>query len=275
MAPCVQRRGKPTEFPRLNNSRVTHYISIREDITERIRLEQTREDIERMMRRDLKTPLNAIIGYPQLLLRSNLTERQRIFVQNFKDAGDTMLTIVNNYLDLSRIESGTYHVTPQTSDALELLDQVRIDLEASAAEKQVQPLMLVNQRLSADVESVTIKGERALCYSIFSNLITNAIEASPTLGTVLIEVTAVDDGVETRITNRGKVPEAIQDRFFEKYVSFSKEKGTGLGTYAARLTVEAQGGSISMQTSETDGTQVTVSLPGQVQQPESPVTIAI
>jgi len=105
-----------------------------------------------------------------------------------------------------------------------------------------------------------VNWEELLCYSMLSNLIKNAIEASPQGAGVFIHLESADWGY-IRIHNSGTVPKSIRDTFFEKYATAGKSGGKGLGTYSAKLIAETQGGSISMDTSETEGTTITVKLP--------------
>jgi signal transduction histidine kinase len=103
-------------------------------------------------------------------------------------------------------------------------------------------------------------GEGLLCYSMLSNLVKNALEASPEGGVVTIGLCT---GAQPEVTvhNMGAVPEAIRDRFFEKYATQGKSSGTGLGTYSAQLIARTLGGDIHMRTSEQEGTTVTVRFP--------------
>ncbi len=107
-----------------------------------------------------------------------------------------------------------------------------------------------------------IQGEELLCYFMLANLIRNALEASLEGACVTIALTDEEDAAIIRIRNEETVPDGIRARFFEKYVTFGKQaKGTGLGTYSAKLTAETLGGAINMTTSEHEGTTITVCLP--------------
>jgi signal transduction histidine kinase len=102
-----------------------------------------------------------------------------------------------------------------------------------------------------------------LCYSLFQNLLKNACEAAPENSTVTV---TLHTGAPMRITleNQGTVPVAIRDTFFEKFATAGKQGGTGLGTYSARLLIQAQNGSIAMETSdEKNQTRITLTLPAE------------
>ena len=101
-------------------------------------------------------------------------------------------------------------------------------------------------------------GEPDLLRSALHNLLENALEASPPKSTVLVNLISGKD-YRIEIRNKGAVPMQIRERFFEKYVTHGKHQGTGLGTYSAKMMIEAQGGRIEMRTSdEEDETVVTV-----------------
>jgi len=95
---------------------------------------------------------------------------------------------------------------------------------------------------------------------MLANLIKNAVEASPEGADVSVRPEAKDGKVVVRIHNKGAVPEAIRDSFFQKYASLGKASGTGLGTYSARLMARVQDGDVAMQTSDEHGTTLIVTL---------------
>ncbi len=106
-----------------------------------------------------------------------------------------------------------------------------------------------------------------LLHSMLANLVKNALEACPGGETVSVELSAgqkEEAGAAIAVRNPGEVPPDMRGRFFEKYATSGKARGTGLGTYSARLIAEVHGGAISMESSPRDGTCVRVALPGQV-----------
>ena len=105
------------------------------------------------------------------------------------------------------------------------------------------------------------RGEDSLLQSLFANLLDNALDASPKGGEVAVIMSQDQDSVRIAIHNQGIVAEEVRDRFFEKYATCGKIKGTGLGTYSAMLIAKAHGGDVVMESGETSGTTVTVTLP--------------
>ncbi|MDH5682818.1 MAG: ATP-binding protein, partial [Spirochaetota bacterium] len=108
----------------------------------------------------------------------------------------------------------------------------------------------------------SIQGEGIHLGNLFGNLIKNAIEASPDKSKITININSNHkDYHEITIHNLGVVPEIIRESFFERYSTSGKEKGTGIGTYSARLIARTHGGDITFTSSEDEGTLLLVSLP--------------
>jgi signal transduction histidine kinase len=98
---------------------------------------------------------------------------------------------------------------------------------------------------------------------MFANLVGNAVDAAPPGSAVTVALERSGNGnIRAAVINKGEVPREIQDRFFEKYATSGKTRGTGLGTYSARLIAMAHGGDIAMR-SEGGTVTVTVTLPAR------------
>ncbi len=222
---------------------------------------EIREDMERISRHDLKGPLSSIIGFPELVLEGdNLTEQQRKFIKRIEQSGYTLLEMINRSLDLFKMENGTYILQPEKVDLLIILKKIVDDLGIKSAHKEVQ-IDIVGEEGSDNLESFLIVGEKMLCYSLFYNLILNAVDASCKKGKVDIHLTT-DGGFRTiQIINPGEVPHAIREHFFDKYITSGKKDGTGLGTYSAWLAAKTQGGKIDLDMSQSGETSVMVTLP--------------
>ena len=229
---------------------------------ELIEAARLREDVERITRHDLKTPLNSIIGFPQVMMRDgNLTAKQSKYLKMIKEAGLTMLNMINLSLDMFKMERGTYKLRPVPVNVLPVIRRIINDTDSLAIAKKLPTVILIDGKPADNEENFSVQGEELLCYSMLANLIKNALEASPDRERITVELADEEEMSVIRIHNKGAVPEDIRDRFFDRYVTSGKESGTGLGTYSARLTAETQGGSIHLDTSETKGTAVTVRLP--------------
>jgi PAS domain S-box-containing protein len=239
---------------------ISHFIAVKEDITERKKLEQLKEDVEGISRHDLKTPLNSIINMPRLVsMEGNLSAEQKNFLKIIEDSGYRMLKLINNSLDLFKMERGIYEFHPRQVDLIAVIQRTLTDLERNAESKNVNFHLTVDSG-GAEKEVLFVHGEELLLYTMFANIFTNALEASGEGDAVTISV-HTGSAIEISVCNRGHVPEEIKDKFFEKYTTFGKKNGTGLGTYSARMIVETHGGSITMESSKSTGTKIRIFLP--------------
>ncbi len=235
-----------------------HLVSLR-DITSRRRFERLREEVDRITRHDLKSPLNAIIGLPNVLLsESEVTGRQREFLEYIQEAGYRMLTMINQSLDLIKLEQGTYELQPAPVELIGLIERIRIGFNDQIKAKNLSFQVATP---SSSQDKMSISGEELLCHTLLENLIANAIEASPKNEALSVSLQQGEQEVLISISNRGAVPQEVRRNFFNKYITSGKAKGTGLGTYSARLIAEAHGGSIHLDTSDEEHTTVKVRLP--------------
>ncbi|MBF0162266.1 MAG: hybrid sensor histidine kinase/response regulator [Magnetococcales bacterium] len=226
--------------------------------------DRLKADVERIMRHDLKAPITSMVGCADLILTAStwsLPPDLRRFVQMIHDAGRNALHMVSLSLDLYKMEQGRYPLEPTLVDLVPLLTRLIQENVTEIRNKE----MAIHTRLEgqplAEGERFVVFGEEILCYSLFSNLFKNALEAAPAHTPLLLSLERQQGEARIAIHNAGAVPAEIQHRFFEKYVTSGKRAGTGLGTYSARLMTEVQKGRIGMESSEEHGTTVTVHLP--------------
>ena len=214
-----------------------------------------REDVERITRHDLKNPLGIIMGYSTLLAEDeSLDAMHRESARFMEEAAYKMMNLINNSLNLYKIEQGTYTVEPAAVPLSRVVGRCIEESRTLAASFNVEL-----QFAGPDGECEAL-GEELLIYSLLGNLIRNAIEASPEQGRVEVSLRQCDRAVVC-IHNDGCIPQEIRGSFFEKYVTRGKQQGTGLGTYSARLMTEVQGGQIKFDSSEQRGTTLEVQLP--------------
>jgi DNA-binding response OmpR family regulator len=233
-----------------------------EDITDRKLAEKLHEDIERITCHDLKTPLNAIINIPDILLmESNLPPEQIEWVQLIKSSGHRMLNIIDSSLSLYKIEQGTYEIAPVLFNLLPLITDIAKESAQDFTNKRIKLLQCFNGCSVEAGDVFILNAELMLCYTMLSNLIKNALEASPPDEVITVSFAQDDRWSFIDIHNMGAIPEEIRTGFFDKYVTCGKKRGTGLGTYSALLAARTHHGDISMQTSENTGTLISIRLP--------------
>jgi len=212
-----------------------------------------REDVERITRHDLKSPIAVALHGSQALLGSPLTPGQREQAHMIETAAENALEMINRTLDVYRMEQGSYQAALQMFDLGEMLARVcrHAGIACDSSDVTVQ--------FDAP-EDVMCLGEPLLCYSMFNNVLKNAIEASPPGGRVSVYIAPGYGNLHVMIDNAGEVPPAARAHFFEKYTPSDKVGGNGLGTYSIRLMAEVQGGSVSMDTGH-GRTRLTITLP--------------
>src|SRR5262245_24631180 len=213
-----------------------------------------REEVERMSRHDLKTPLNSIIAVARLLRQSaKLSREDEELLSIVERAGYRILSMVNLSLDLFKMEQGIYQFRPQAVDLSEVARKVAADLESQAASKDV----VINLKQSG---RATARAEEVLTYSMLANLVKNAIEAAPEGGVVTVTVEGAGENVSVHVHNPGEISAKVRPSFFEKYVTTGKHGGVGLGAYSARLMARVQEGEITMHSEAVAGTTISVRL---------------
>lgn len=222
-----------------------------------------KEDVERITRHDLKGPLNVIIALPQMMLEDEaLDAEERESLELILESGQKMLRMINLSLDIFKMERKLYVLAPGQLDIVKVLGDVRREFASLAKSGSIGINILVDGRLARAGDSRTVVGEELLYYCLFSNLVKNAVEASPDGSEVEIAIGGGGGG-ETSIivTNSGEVPLEIRESFFEKYTTSGKSGGTGLGTYSAKLIAETMGAMIRLDSSKAGRTSLIVGIP--------------
>lgn len=213
------------------------------------------------MRHDLKTPVNGIIGFQQLLkLDKNITDEQHEYLNDIGACAMKILNMVNSSMDLMKIENGTYNFIPSQVDIVDTVKVVGKDLQNKMVQYKVSMKCFINDVPLKNTDALYIKGDMLLCYTAIGNLLNNAIEASEENEEIKVKF-GMNNGVWISIQNNAVVPENLRDSFFEKYATYGKKTGTGIGTYSAKLMTEIQNGKIFMETSKEKGTKVSLFFP--------------
>lgn len=231
-----------------------------EILKENLRL---REDMESIIRHDLKSPLSVVMWVPEVLrIEENLTDKQIKTLNILQQAGNSMLRIINSSINMIKIERGEYVLEPVPVDLLSIARQVTSELNGLLNYKKLIFEKVLNGRPVRDTDTFILEGEDILLYSMLANLVKNAIEASPEDKKITISFEDIDRR-KIRIHNVGEISEDMQVHFFQKYCTSKKKIGTGLGTYSAKLIAEIHQGEITLEVDKEEGITVTISFPKQ------------
>jgi signal transduction histidine kinase len=224
------------------------------------------------MSHELRTPLNSIIGFSSVLLegaRETLAPRFYKFLENIYTAGNHLLELINDILDLSKIEAGKMELRADTFDLHETVSSVERVMKGFASEARVQ----IATRVDEDVPQVCLDEGRLK--QILFNLLSNAVKFSPQGGPVSVNVSFIPrtesplgvDAVRIDVADQGIgiPPEELQRIFDEFYQTEhgrrSRKGGTGLGLSLTRNFVELHRGTIEVESSPGLGSTFTLYLP--------------
>jgi PAS domain S-box-containing protein len=205
------------------------------------------------MSHEIRTPMNGLLGIIDLLESTNLNRIQRQYVDIIKNSGNSLLNIIRDILDYSKIESGTIQILPVIFDPVEQLkDQLKI-LSGLAAKKHIKLEVTYGK-----IEQTFIEGDKGKINQILMNLIGNAIKFTPDYGTVSVkmELESMDDYLcflSFSVTDTGiGIPEEhlerLADPFYQVESSNTRTyQGTGLGLAIAKKIIEMMGGQLEIQ----------------------------
>jgi two-component system, cell cycle sensor histidine kinase PleC len=220
------------------------------------------------MSHELRTPLNTVIGFAKLLgeqQKRQLSDTQVVeYSDLIRDAATHLLAVINDILDISKMQSGKYTLDSREVDLHEVLQVSLAAFRSNATELGVALEWHVDRHLP------TIKGDPAKLRQIFGNLISNAIKFTPPGGTVAIEAHTLADGgvvVFVRDTGVGMTKEEISvalTPFAQVDASRSRwREGAGLGLPIAKALVQLHGGRLEVRSAKSMGTEVAVALPSR------------
>ena len=248
-------------------SRITGYLGVLGDITDRKKAEALRTDVESVVRHDLKSPLGSVQNALELLqMLGPLNMEQSQVLSEVRILTRRMLGLIALSVDLHAMEAGVFVPKPESLDLCAVLEDLRAELRPLVEGKSLR----LEIASSCGQEPFFVLGERRLVDAVFSNLLKNAAEASPEGGEIQVRLWTEGREAVASIRNLGTVPQEIRGRFFEKYATAGKAHGTGLGTYSARLMVRTLGGRVTLDTSEPDATTLIVHM--QAPQQSIPAT---
>jgi PAS domain S-box-containing protein len=237
------------------------WILIR-DISERKEMEHLREDVDRIMRHDLKNPLGGIIGLSDMLMMyDNFNDEQNQWIKQIRESGRQVLEMIDHSLDIFKMEQQKYEFAPIPCNVVPILKKIERDFFQIASSKKIEFELFIDDLPMNDQDVYTVVGEKRLLEGLLANLIKNAIEASPHNEKITITLKTDAHTHQLVIHNQGVIPNELRNRFFEKYATSGKKTGTGLGTYSAMLIAKTHNGDIQFQSNEKEGTSLFVLLP--------------
>ena len=251
-------------------------LGVVEDITEHLRLEEAerareaaeasnraKSDFLSRMSHELRTPLNAMLGFAQLLeldTRHPLTPAQQPWVAQIQQAGWHLLEMINDVLDLSRIDSGNLRLQTET---LNLVDVLAASISLVEGESKQRRILILQE---LDDAAARVLGDATRVKQILTNLLSNAVKYNVDGGRIHIASRREADQIEIAVTDTGlgMTPQQMAD-LFQPFNRLGRERstleGTGIGLVISQRLAELMGGSLRAKSVSGQGSSFILSLP--------------
>ncbi|MEN3369263.1 MAG: hypothetical protein V7609_1406 [Verrucomicrobiota bacterium] len=247
------------------------------DVTERSRIEkalrEAKEDADRAnrakseflsrMSHELRTPLNAILGFGQLLERQNPTEKQLARVHHITSAGRHLLNLINEVLDISRIEAGNLQLSVEPVSLSEVLEETLDLMRPLASDRSME--LSVGAELDGEQY---VLADRQRLKQVLLNLLTNAVKYTPVGGKITISADASKpETMRVIVTDSGSgIPAQKLTRLFTPFDRLGAEQsgveGTGLGLALCQRLMQAMDGAVGVSSEVGKGSAFWIELPG-------------
>ena len=217
------------------------------------------------MSHELRTPLNAIIGFSEVLrdeMVGTVNEKQAEYLDDIISSGHHLLSLINDVLDLSKVEAGQVELEVRPFSLREALERGVVMVRERATEDGVRVA------LDADPEVDVVDGDERRIKQVIFNLLSNAVKFTPTGGEVDVSTTRVNGEVRVSVadTGPGIAPED-RERIFEEFqqteTGVGQREGTGLGLALSKRFVELHGGRIWLESEVGHGSTFTFALPAR------------
>ena len=247
---------------------IVEYIAIRSDITYLIESIKRAKDAEKAksmflanMSHEIRTPLNAILGFTQLLeKKSNLDPESQKYIRIINSSANTLLKIINDVLDLSKIESGNISIDKKEFNPNKVFSDVAVLFLAKAKEKKI------NYKIDIDKLPDCILSDEHRLKQVIANLIGNAVKFTPEDGEIVVSVKKIDEDdkkVKMRFSVKDTGIGIPKDKQKEIFKAFSQADGniikqfggTGLGLTISSKIVQKLGGNIEVESEEGKGSE--------------------
>ena len=234
--------------PFLNeNGLILGTVYLFDDITREKEIDQMKSDFISLVSHELRTPLTSIIGFVSFILDGKagaINDRQRNSLARVQRQSKRLAALINDLLDISRIESGRIQMEQESISLLEIVTQRLEEIRPQADEKSIRLV------LTAPESIPDILGDEARMGQVFTNLIGNAIKFTPNNGEVSVKVEADGNLLHVEVIDTGPgIPAEERQKIFDKFyqlsdISTRQQGGSGLGLSITKSIVEAHGGKL-------------------------------
>jgi signal transduction histidine kinase len=215
------------------------------------------------MSHELRTPLNAVIGFSEVLTErmfGELNEKQDEYVRDINASGTHLLSLINDILDLSKVEAGRMELELAGFDLPQAIENAVVLVRERALRRGITLEQSIDARLGE------IRGDERKVKQVLLNLLSNAIKFTPEGGRVGVRAAPVDEHLEVSVNDTGvgiapEDQEAVFEEFRQVGTAEKKAEGTGLGLALARKFIELHGGRIWVKSQAGIGSTFTFTIP--------------
>ena len=215
------------------------------------------------MSHELRTPLNAVIGFSEVLLQrmfGELNDKQDEYLKDIYASGPHLLSLINDILDLSKIEAGRMELELTDFDLPTTLDSALTLIRERAGRRGIALRLSVDERLGQ------MRADERKIRQVVLNLLSNAIKFTPEGGWIEVAAVPRHEFVEVSVSDTGvgiapEDQEAVFEEFRQVGTAAKKVEGTGLGLALSRKFIELHGGRIWVQSQEGVGSTFTFTIP--------------
>ncbi len=248
---AVGRSGKPIGI-----------VTTISEVTEFKRTARMKDELISIATHELRTPLTSILGYAELLASEHLPDASREkSVQVVLRQANHLSQMIDDFLDVSRIEAGREELSLEAVDMVAAAEQCLRDMEPTAEAKQIQTKVVHTDGVG------TALADRTKMDRVLSNLVSNAIKYSPEGAAIVVRVRKHNGFIETAVEDTGYgIPKQEVEHVFEKFYRVRDKRtrevrGTGLGLSLVKLIVESHGGQIQVASEVGRGSTFTFTIP--------------
>ncbi|EKD62447.1 MAG: multi-sensor signal transduction histidine kinase [uncultured bacterium] len=256
--------GAITTSPVMFNGETIGAVVSFRDITRNAEIDRMKTEFLSLASHQLRTPLSAMKWFLEMLLDGDaglLNKEQKEFVTNVDESNNRMIDLVNDLLNITRIESDRIIIDPKPTNLSKLIEDVLVELKPKFQANKQKIIVSCNPNLAE------INIDANLIRAVYLNLLSNAIKYTPAGGEITVIVSNKGNEVVSQISDSGLgIPKDEQNKVFSRFFRAKNiikkvVDGTGLGLYLAKAIVDSSGGKMSFKSEEDKGTTFWFSIP--------------
>jgi len=254
---------KISASPVKNNQDEKHaVVFVFSDITQEEEIDEMKSEFISTTSHQLRTPLSSMKWFLEMMINGDtgaLNDKQKEVVTDIYNSNERIIALVNDLLDVSRIESGKMRPEPTPTNLVEFITSMLVDLKAQFAKRSQEFVFEHPEALPR------IPVDPKLIWQILQNLLSNASKYTPEKGKITLALSLEPENILVKVADNGLgIPEFQKHRLFEKFFradNVNKSDGTGLGLYISRKIVEASGGKLWFESTEGKGSTFYFTIP--------------